>query len=78
MVSPYLPIIVGNVRNHNLKEYWDAGLSRIWEIPIIEKLASQIISTIDFGRKKENGTPNVWFEHDITLDLIDNNLMKGE
>ena len=29
-ITPYLPITVGNVRKHSLKEYWNNGYDNIW------------------------------------------------
>ncbi|MEO0190469.1 MAG: radical SAM protein [candidate division WOR-3 bacterium] len=74
-VSPYLPLVVGNVRRHKFREYWEAGLARIWEVPIVKKLAARISSIVDFG-KREKGTPTVWFDEDIEIDIIDDNPVK--
>lgn len=32
----------GNIRKHSLKEYYDAGLARVWQLPDIEKITSNI------------------------------------
>ncbi|MEW6482828.1 MAG: radical SAM protein [bacterium] len=69
--SPYLPISVGNIRRHSFKKYWDAGLVKIWELPVIQRMAERICSVPDFGRKEE-GIPTVWFEKNIEIDIIDN------
>ncbi|MDI6735800.1 MAG: radical SAM protein [bacterium] len=74
--SPYLPLTVGNIRRHSISEYWDAGLVRIWELPVVKEFAEKIQSVLDFG-KKEEGTPTVWFDKNIKLDIIDDNLFKG-
>lgn len=75
-VSPYLPLVVGNVRRYRLSEYWNAGLARIWELPIVKDLSTRICSAADFG-KREAGIPTVWFDKDIELDLIEDKLIKG-
>lgn len=31
--SIYMPISVGNIRKHTLKEYWDNGFNFIWKRP---------------------------------------------
>ncbi len=72
-VSPYLPITVGNIRKHKFSEYWDNGLSRMWEIPKVKELAKRIVSVKDMGKNYES-TPTVWFDEDISLDIIDDNL----
>ncbi len=74
-VSPYIPLTVGNIRKHRFTEYWDAGLARIWEISKVKELAMRILSVTDFG-KREAGIPTVWFDKDIEIDLIDDNLLK--
>lgn len=74
-VSKYLPLTVGNVRRHSIKEYWDAGLARSWEIPKVKEIASKILTVEDFGSKEE-GVPTVFYEEDIKLDLIDDMLIK--
>lgn len=75
-VSPYLPLVVGNIRRHRFSEYWNAGLARIWEAPIVKELAARVSSSADFN-KKEPGIPTVWFDKDIELDLIEDKLIKG-
>lgn len=42
----------------------------------MKKLAARISSAVDFG-KREDGIPTVWFDKDIEMDLIDDNLIKG-
>ena len=69
-VSPYLPLSLGNIRNHTLKEYWDAGLSRAWSLPVVKHLAGRIRSVTDFG-KIDPDTPTVFYDNCITMDLID-------
>jgi MoaA/NifB/PqqE/SkfB family radical SAM enzyme len=76
-VSPYLPITVGNVRNHKLSEYWNKGLARMWEIKEVNKLAQRVSSVEDMG-KKDLDVPDVWYEKDIALDLIDDGLVSEE
>lgn len=76
-VSPYLPLVVGNVRRHKFREYWEAGLARIWEVPIVKDLAARISSIADFG-KRAIGTPIVWFDKDIEIDIIEDELIKDK
>jgi MoaA/NifB/PqqE/SkfB family radical SAM enzyme len=75
--SPYLPIVVGNIRKRRFTDYWEAGLARIWEIPLVKRLASKIVSNSDFGKEHRN-IPRVWFDKDIELDIIDDNLFGGK
>jgi len=69
-VSPYLQLTVGNIKRHSLKEYWDAGLPRIWELPIVKEFAKQINSVVEFNKS------SVWFERNIEIDIIDDHLFE--
>ncbi|XXF65559.1 radical SAM protein [Thermoanaerobacterium thermosaccharolyticum] len=69
-VSPYLPIVVGNIRKHNFSEYWNAGLAHIWQMRIIQNIAKTIMSISDMNKRKNN-LPIVWLEKDIYIDLIE-------
>lgn len=48
-MTPYLPITVGNVREHTLQEYWDAGFKDIWRNESIIKYISSIETITDLG-----------------------------
>lgn len=72
LASPYIPLVVGNIRKHKFSEYWDAGLARMWELPIVKKLAEKICSVSDFANQ------SVYFEKDIGIDIIDENLIEQE
>ena len=75
-ISPYLPIILGNVKKYPYSKYWDYGLVRAWEIILIKNLSNKIKSTKDFGRDDKN-ISKTWFETDMVLDIIENDLIKG-
>ncbi len=47
-ISAYLPITVGNVRKHSLKEYWNAGYDRIWYEEKFKRLRDKIENLYDF------------------------------
>lgn len=51
-VSTYLPIVVGDLHDHTLKEYWDAGYKNIWGNKEIQRLISDIYSTNHFAEFK--------------------------
>ncbi|MEW6379400.1 MAG: radical SAM protein [bacterium] len=73
--SPYLPIVVGNIKRYSFIKYWDAGLARMWESELLKKFANKIKSIPDLG-KEHNGLPIVMFDEDIYVDLVDDNLFK--
>lgn len=50
-VTPYLPMYVGNVRNHSLSEYWSAGLNVIWRNDKINKVIRGINTVCDLENK---------------------------
>lgn len=49
-VSAYLPIIVGNCRNHSLSDYWNAGYDRIWSNPKLTAYTKPIRTIADLER----------------------------
>lgn len=71
-VSPYIPLVIGNIRKHSFTEYWNYGLNKIWDKNIPRTLASQIMSISDMTFSAT--TPNVFKEDDIYLDLFENDL----
>lgn len=77
VVSPYLPVTVGNVRNHSLLEYWESGLPRIWEHEMLQNVANRVKSVPDFG-KRQKDLPIVWFDENIKLDMIDDCIVNPE
>lgn len=70
IVSPYIPLVVGDIRKHKFSEYWDAGLARVWEIPVVKELASGVNSTYDFGNQ------TVFTGEDTEIDIIDQCLLE--
>lgn len=75
--SPYLQLSVGNVKRHKLSEYWDRGLSRIWQYEGVRNFPKRISSIPDFN-KESAGIPEIWKDKDIEIDIIDMpNLISG-
>lgn len=70
--SPYIPLVVGDIRKHKFSEYWDKGLARVWELPIVKKWAKKVCSVSDFASQ------NVYWEKDIEVDIIEDNLIEPE
>ena len=71
-VSPYIPLVVGNVRRHTLTEYWDAGLNKVWESALVRELASRIFS-ISSMEKLSDDICDINMGGDITTDIIECN-----
>jgi MoaA/NifB/PqqE/SkfB family radical SAM enzyme len=74
--SPYLPLVIGNLRKHSFKKYWKKGFIRIWELEVVKKMADMVHSESQLGRSRV-GIPNVWFDKDVVLDFIDDQLYKS-
>jgi Predicted Fe-S oxidoreductases len=70
--SPYLPIAVGNIRQHSFGEYWDSGLSTIWANPVVAKAARKIHSVHDMGKKSYKNT-QPWVDKNVDIDIMKRN-----
>ena len=66
-VSTYLPIVVGDVRKHTLKDYWIGGYNNIWGNERIMSLIGDIYSTKQFSEF----VPEPYTGKDIEVDLLD-------
>ena len=64
---PYIPITIGNVNKYSLQEYWDAGLNRIWEYSIVQKVARQIRCIYSMG----DINPPIYFANSFEVDLVE-------
>lgn len=45
ILSSYLPIVVGDLKQHTIKEYWDSGYNKIWSNEKILPYINNIYST---------------------------------
>lgn len=69
--SIYLPLSVGNIRNHSIIDYWNKGLSRVWEMDILKNMSNNYRSVMTMDSEKYN-LPKTFLEKDIYWDIIDN------
>ena len=64
IVSPYIQLILGNIKRHTITDYWNKGYSKVWQIPIIRNLVNRV-----------NGFSFIEIEKEIQkigkVDLID-------
>jgi hypothetical protein len=67
VVSTYLPIVVGDLKRHSLKTYWDAGLADVWRHPRIREWAGTLRSLGDFAGQ----SPQPWSGEDVVIDIVD-------
>ena len=72
-VSPYIPLVVGNIKRHSLMEYWNNGLSKIVTLPLVKEITDKVIvsENMDLSQTSEN-IPEVYREKSLYLDIIDN------
>lgn len=70
LISPYLPIVFGNVFNHSIKEYVNAGLLKIWKNSFLKRVCDQLASfdSMDVGQL---GMPKIFTDEIIDLDLLE-------
>lgn len=71
IVDPYLPIVLGDLRRHSFMEYWNSGLNDVWNMPIVNKLASAILSVDEMDISENPYVPDIFKEQDVCVDLID-------
>lgn len=73
LATPYIPLIIGNIRKHTFLQYWENGLGEIWSKEVLKKLADNILSINDLNRTFDN-IPKLYNDNDLYIDLIDNDL----
>lgn len=73
VVSPYLPLVVGNIRKYSLKEYWDHGLNAVWSRNIVQYLTSSMQSIHDM-ETVTNTISDVNMSGGLYIDLIESDL----
>lgn len=73
LVSPYLPVIFGNIRRHSIEEYINAGLLDVWNFEFLRRLSKSIVSTETLDISDINSSiPAIFTGNDIDFDIIDN------
>lgn len=74
-ISPYIPIVFGNLRKHSIEEYLKAGFREIGKYSFPKKLYKLALSPelLDISYKG-NGLPIPHTGNNIDFDIIDNNL----
>lgn len=73
VVSAYLPLVVGNIRNHPLGEYWECGLSTVWSTDVVQYLVSKMQSIHDMLHIT-NKIADINMNDGLNIDLIDQDL----
>lgn len=66
LLCNYLPVVVGDLKKHTLKEYWCAGYNNIWGNKKVQSYIDNLYSTDQFSSFE----PEPYMGYDIDLDLI--------
>lgn len=74
-VSSYLPLRVGDLKKHSINDYWKSGLGKIWGAELVKNMAKKITSIKDLGFENQD-LPNLFYEDNIELDIIDKNIFR--
>lgn len=69
-VSPYLPLVIGSLRNHSLLTYINSGLCSAWKSKIVRDYAEDIRCIDDLGKPHFGRT--IFKDDSKIMDLIDN------
>ncbi|MCI9173633.1 MAG: radical SAM protein [Lachnospiraceae bacterium] len=72
VISPYLPLVIGNIRKHTFKQYWIGGLQSIWKKKIPQYMASFVKCIDDMGTLNEKFPET--FMNDIYIDMLEEDL----
>lgn len=73
IVDPYLPIVLGNLKKHTFREYWEHGLYKMWQLEIVKKLAEKVLCVKEMD-VESNDMPDEFKHGDVYMDLIDDNV----
>jgi hypothetical protein len=41
-VSPYIPVLAGDLKKHSIAEVWGKGIKEIWHSPLVRRLAGHV------------------------------------
>jgi len=69
LISPYIPVSFGNIKQISLFKYIEAGLFLIWENKFVKKL-SEKMNSWDKMDVSSLGLPEIFVEKNIDLDLL--------
>lgn len=76
-ISPYIPVTFGSIKKHSIREYWDAGLSKAWDIRFIKELSDMIYDIPTLNLKASQASiPKVYYESSFCVDLLNNPFKK--
>lgn len=71
IVSPYLPLVVGDLRKHSLEEYIEKGLLDVWKDDKVKKMGEMIAEANKMDVSERFDMPEIFTENDIVYDVIE-------
>lgn len=72
--SPYLPIVIGNIRKHSIQEYIDHNFANVLNNNFFRKVASLLQDSKEMDINKVSMLPSVFTGNDIILDVFENDI----
>lgn len=70
ILSPYLPLKFGNIKNHTISEYLNSGLSDMLSNPFVMAIAVLINDASKMSKEITSKLPAIFSGNDIVLDLL--------
>lgn len=70
ILSPYIPLKFGNVKNHTIREYFDAGLLDVLQNPFVIAVAGLISDAARMNDQVTSKLPEIFTGQDIVLDFL--------
>lgn len=65
--SPYLPVVIGNLKEHSIGEVWAKGMKEVWQSPLLRRFARQVHSTEVLGAQEIS----MYEEESLHIDVFD-------
>ncbi|MBQ3602729.1 MAG: radical SAM protein [Clostridia bacterium] len=73
LISPYLPLKLGNITRHNIFDYINAGLTDVLNNDFIRLITSLITDAAKMDEQSRKVLPEIFTGNDISIDIIDEN-----
>lgn len=74
MVSPYIPVSIGNVRNHPIKEYFNSGMMNIHNNSSFKRLFELMLNNGTLDVSSVSNLPKLYSSTLFKIDIIDDDL----
>ena len=78
MISPYIPVSIGNVRNHSIKDYFDSGMRNIHNISSFKLLFDLMLNKGTLDVASVSNLPRLYSSSLFKMDIIDDDLQEKD